>query len=66
MREMTTYVVGATAKFARIHCIPNAPLGGGEAITLCGWVDVTYTEEEAVPDCPDCLAIVAYCKEIEP
>jgi len=63
MKEITTYVVDATAKIAAIHCVPNAPdRGGGEAITLCGWVDVTYREELAEPDCPDCLAIIAYCK----
>ena len=65
MEQMTTYVIDATAKVARIHCIPNAPtIGGGTAITLCGWVDVTYSEEEEIPDCPDCLAIVTYCKEL--
>lgn len=65
---MKTYVIAATEKVAPapIHCIPNAPgLGGGEAITLCGWVDVTYREEEATPDCPDCLAIVEYCRGLE-
>lgn len=45
--------------------IPNASesLGGGSALTLCGWVDVTYREEhDAVPDCAQCLSIVRYCK----
>lgn len=65
---MNTYIIRATEKVAPapIHCIPNAPArSGGEALTICGWVDVPYREEEAEPDCPDCLAIVAYCKGLK-
>jgi hypothetical protein len=65
---MITYLITAINKVAAepIRCIPNAPLvGGGTAITLCGWVDVPYTEEVGEPNCFDCLEIVAYCKGIE-
>jgi len=67
MKTMVTYLVTAINKAAPepIRCIPNAPgRGGGEAITLCGWVDVPYTEEVAEPNCSDCLAIVDYCKDL--
>ncbi len=68
---MITYVIAELEKVTTaqrmeaIRCIPNAPARtGGEAITLCGWVDVPYREETGgwAPTCPDCLAIVAYCR----
>jgi len=30
--------------------------------TLCGWVDVNANDIVGVPDCPNCLKIVRYCK----
>jgi hypothetical protein len=45
--------------------LPNADgLEGGAALTLCGWVDVRYREEEGTPDCPSCLRIVRYCRSL--
>lgn len=46
--------------------IPNAPnLGAGAPLTLCGWCDVPYKESEHPPNCPGCLAIVEYCKQLK-
>jgi hypothetical protein len=59
------YVVEDDTSRGERH-IPNASLGGGEAITLCGYVDVTYREEFGQsPDCADCLKIVRYCRGLD-
>lgn len=47
------------------HAHIEAPIDMSTYLTLCGWVDVNYDEEDdGVPDCPICLAIVAYCKRL--
>lgn len=36
--------------------------------TVCGWVDViaiTHNAADHPPDCPECLAIVKYCKSLK-
>lgn len=48
----------------RLHVRNAKGLGGGSAITLCGWVDVEHKGVEGVPTCPQCLRIVAYCKSL--
>lgn len=59
---MLCYRVADATSRGELH-IPNAPnLSGGAALTLCGYVDVTYEEVEGEPDCEECLSIVRYCK----
>lgn len=62
------YVIESAATDGFVH-VANAPVGssGGAALTLCGWVDVAHDDAPfgAAADCPDCLAIVAYCRKLK-
>lgn len=33
-------------------------------LTLCGWVDVNYEVTDKKADCPECIALLDYCKTI--
>lgn len=71
---MDTIVIAVTERVTRangnptLRCIPAPPNlepdadNGYAALTLCGWNDVPSRQEEGEPSCPDCLAIVAYCR----
>lgn len=62
---MNCYIIEQEMAARGDRCIPNAPvLSGGAALTLCGWVDVAYREEEGEPTCGECLTIVRYCKAL--
>jgi hypothetical protein len=40
---------------------PNAK---GGYVTLCGWCDIGYEEQDGTVDCLDCLDIVTFCRSL--
>lgn len=64
-RHNAIVILGEPISEVRFNNHLPHPNARGGYVTLCGWVDVEYKTGKEKANCPLCLQIVDFCKNLE-